>query len=137
MYSSPTLTIQYRPDLDMLTVRWLDSLQPAQYQQDYHTILAEARAHNTVRWLIDVRRRPHPSPEMAAWAANVWLADVVVALAPRRARLAYLISPSRQQALQDSPALQASVQRASDPGRGYDVAIFNDEGPATHWLLTS
>ncbi|QNH62683.1 hypothetical protein [Hymenobacter sediminicola] len=135
MYSSSTLNIQFRPDLDLLTVRWLDALHPDLFQQDYHTILAESRSNNTARWLVDVRRRPHPTPEMADWAANVWLPEVVAALAPVRPRLAYLISPSREEALKASPSLQQSVQAAISPTRGYDVAIFNDEGLATEWLL--
>ncbi|TGE18953.1 STAS/SEC14 domain-containing protein [Hymenobacter elongatus] len=135
MYSSPSLNIQYRPDLDMLAVRWLDALQPGQFEQDYRTIITEGLTHGTPRWLVDVRRRPHPTPSMAEWAANVWLPEVVAALAPRRPRLAYLISPSREEALQASPTLQASMQAASDPHRGYDVAIFNNEGEATQWLL--
>jgi hypothetical protein len=135
MDSSSRLDIQYRPDLDVLTVSWLDALHPSLFQDDYHTILAQARTHNTTRWLIDVRRRPHPTPEMAAWAANVWLPQVVAALVPRRARLAYLISPSREEALRASPSLQNSVKAASNPNRGYDVAIFNNEGEANTWLL--
>lgn len=135
MDSSPRLEIQYRPDLDVLTVRWLDALHPDLFQQDYYAVLAQARTHNTTRWLVDVRRRPHPTPDMAAWAANVWLPEVVMALAPRRARLAYLISPSREEALKASPSLQTSVKTASNPNRGYDVAIFNNEGEANTWLL--
>lgn len=135
MYSSPTLDIQYRTDLDILTVRWLSELRSDQFQQDYTTILQEAQAYETPRWLIDVRRRPHPAPDMADWAANVWLPQVVSTLAPRRPRLAYLISPSREESLKASPGLQASVQAASSPERGYDVAIFNNEGEANDWLL--
>lgn len=135
MYSSSTLVIQYRPDLDILTVRWLAELLTDRFQQEYNTILQEAQIYDTPRWLIDVRRRPHPAPDMADWAANVWLPQVVTALAPRRPRLAYLISPSREQSLKASPALQASVQAASSPERGYDVAIFNNEGEANNWLL--
>ena len=135
MYSSATLDIRYRPDLDMLTVRWLDALQPDLFEQDYRTILAEARTTSAVRWLVDVRRRPAPTPAMAEWAATVWLAEVVAALAPHRPRLAYLISPDREQALRSNPSLQASMQAAITPDRGYDVAVFNDEGPATTWLL--
>ncbi|WP_054413746.1 hypothetical protein [Hymenobacter sp. DG25A] len=137
MDSSPRLEIQYRADLDVLTVRWLDALQPELFQHDYYTILAQARTHDTTRWLIDVRRRPQPTPDMAAWAANVWLPEVVAALAPRRARLAYLISPSREEALNASPSLRASMKTASNPNRGYDVAIFNNEGEANTWLLAN
>ncbi|WP_303310698.1 hypothetical protein [Hymenobacter sp. BT730] len=137
MYLSPRLEIQYRSDLDVLTVRWLNALQPDLFQQDYHTILSEACTHNTTRWLIDVRRRPHPTPDMAEWAANVWLTEVVETMAPHRARLAYLISPSREEALQASPSLQASVKTASNPNRGYDVSIFNNEGEANTWLMAN
>ena len=135
MDPSPRLEIQYRPDLEVLTVRWLNALHPDLFQQDYHTILERARTHNAARWLVDVRRRPHPTPDMADWAANVWLPEVVKALAPRRARLAYLISPSRQEALHASPSLQQSLKNAINPARGYDVAIFNEEGDANTWLM--
>lgn len=135
MYSSPTLNIQYRSDLDMLTVRWLDALHPDQYQQDYHTILTEAQTTSCACWLVDVRRRPQPTPDMAAWAATIWLPEVVAALAPRRPRLSYLISPSREEAIRSNPPLLATMQAAMNPERGYDVAVFNDEGVATTWLL--
>lgn len=137
MYFSTSLDIQYRPDLDFLTIRWLDELPSAHFQQEYQHILTEAQQHDTPRWLVDVRRRPTPTPDMAEWAATTWLPQVVATLAPRRPRLAYLISPSSAAAIQTNPTLKPSLQTAIRPDRGYDVAIFNSEGEATTWLLAS
>lgn len=135
MYSSTTLTIHYRADLDMLTVRWLAEFVSDRFQNEYETILTEAQQHKTPRWLMDVRRRSYPPPDMADWTANVWLPRVVTALAPQRPRLAYLISPSREESLRLNATLRASMEAAMAPDRGYDVNTFINEGEATQWLL--
>lgn len=134
MYSSPSLALLYRPDLDVLTARWMAEPEPNVVRTEYAAVLDAGRQHGTVRWLVDVRRRPLPDPALAQWVTDTWLPHVATTLAPQRPRLAYLISPAREEALHTNPALQSSLQAAL-ANRAYDLATFGDEGVAVQWLL--
>ncbi|UYZ62681.1 hypothetical protein [Hymenobacter weizhouensis] len=134
MYYSATLTFLYRADLHLFVARWLDEPAPSLLHAEYAALLNAGEQHSTPRWLIDVRRRPTPSPDVARWVSQEWLPQIVTALAPQRPRLAYLVSPSREEALRTDPALQASVQAAYATDRGYDLGTFGDEGSAMQWL---
>ena len=69
----PCLRITYRPDLDLLTVRWLGESPLAALQGEYDTVLAQLQVHRTARLLLDIRRRDAPSHEMTHWFNAEWL----------------------------------------------------------------
>ncbi|UYZ65099.1 hypothetical protein [Hymenobacter weizhouensis] len=128
------LLIQYRSDLHLLIGRWLDTATSEHLQAGYRSLLEAAQQHGSHRWLIDVRRRPIPTPEQARWITHEWLPQLAAAVAPQRLRLAYLLSPAYEQSLSSNPAIQPSVQAAFAPDRPYDLSTFIDEGTAMAWL---
>ncbi len=131
-----TITLDYRPDLDVLVIRWLrDVPEAADVQALYAAVLSAARAHAPAsRWLLDVRRRPYPDPEVARWFAQEWLPAASAQLAPRRLHLAYLLSPLRYEAIFDNPALELANARIMALDQPYLVQTFLDEGAALEWL---
>ena len=128
------LLLQYRPELNLLVARWQESLSTAHLQAGYHSLLQAARQHGTTSWLVDVRRRPIPSPEQARWITHEWLPQAAAACAPRRLRLAYLLSPTYEHNLQNNAAVQPSMQAVFAPNRPYDLQTFTEEGAAMQWL---
>lgn len=132
--TSPLL-LQYRPDLHLLVGRWQDGLTTAHLQAGYQDLLRAGQQYGAYRWLIDVRRRPIPTPEQARWITHEWLPEAAAASAPQRLRLAYLLSPTYEHNLRNDPAVQSSVQAISAPNLPYTLKTFTDEGTAMQWLV--
>ncbi|GAA4346792.1 hypothetical protein GCM10023185_01370 [Hymenobacter saemangeumensis] len=131
------ISLAFRPDLGVFTMRWLEEpTQPADVQGYYEQALDAARPHHPACWLIDVRRRPMPDPHVALWFGTTWLPQVAALAAPRTLRLAYLLSPLRQRATFDDPALAPANARILAPNQLYVVETFLDEGAAMRWLLS-
>jgi hypothetical protein len=137
MYTSSFLSLHYRPDLQVLVVRWLLEPDATQARHEYAQLLYEAQALNVHRWLVDLRRRPLADPELALWVVGTWMPEAARAMAPARLRLAYLIPPSLEQAVNHDPAMQPSVRLAYSPERPYDLGSFQNEGAAMQWLLNA
>jgi hypothetical protein len=137
MYSSPYLSVHYRADLHVLTVRWLAEPPATVAKAEYQALLAEACAHQSARWLMDSRRRPEPDVELAEWVVNAWFGQAVAALRPARLRMAYLMPPGREQTMSRNPQLHQALAPAFGSIRPYDLQLFDDEGQAVRWLLAS
>ena len=118
----------------MLTVRWLDNSDLPELQANYAAVIVAGQQHRTVRWLLDVRRRVLPTSEAAQWVTDEWLPRAVAALTPTRLRIAYLISPTREETLRSNTTLQPGILAATAPDRPYDLRLFADEGEAVRWL---
>lgn len=134
-----TVEVQHRPDLNVLTVRWLrEPPDPVEVRTLYLAVLEAARPYAaTPGWLLDVRRRPAPDPGVARWFGEYWLPAAAALVQPRQLRLAYLLSPLRQRAtFGENRALQPANERILAPGQPYVVNTFLDEGAAMAWLLT-
>jgi hypothetical protein len=126
--------VLYRPDLDMLIVRWLTDEALPDYQGEYSALLAAGLAHHTRRWLLDIRRRPAPPVEATQWVIAEWLPQVVATLAPERLRLAFLVSPTRATTLRTETVSAPTVRYIQGPDCAYDLRLFTEEGEATRWL---
>ncbi|MGY3089411.1 hypothetical protein ACVWYF_002459 [Hymenobacter sp. UYAg731] len=133
MSDTPSLQLAYRPDLDVLTARWSFDPAPAQLRQDYEDLLAAGLAHGTARWLLDLRRRPTVQLVLAHWVTNDWLPRVA-AQAPAGLRMAFLLTPQRDEFQRADPAIAATVQTILVRPEPYTIQLFHDEGPAVHWL---
>ena len=134
MADSAAPDCHYRPDLDVLAVRWPSHATNATTPADYEAVLHLPEVRCTHRWLFDVRRRPHTSAAAAQWVVHQWLPRAA-ALLPQPLRLAYLVAPNRVQELAADTPLGAVVQPATLPGHTYLLRIFTDEGEAVRWLL--
>jgi hypothetical protein len=135
MPPSANLQLHYRPDLALLTARWLGESGLEQLQNEYRDLEQQAVAHGACRLLLDIRRRDTPSAEAAQWFTNVWLPGVKTALAPAALRLAYLIPPRRAEQLRADAAAAPSLHQAAAAGQSHALALFHDEGEAVRWLL--
>ncbi|AII52383.1 hypothetical protein [Hymenobacter sp. APR13] len=135
MLPSANLQLHYRPDLAMLTARWLGESELAQLQQEYGAVQEQAVAHGTCRLLLDLRRRDTPSAAATQWFSQVWLPALKQAMAPAKLRLAYLISPFRAAQLRADAAAATNLERAASEAQSHALAMFYDEGEAVRWLL--
>ncbi|SHJ67463.1 hypothetical protein SAMN02745146_3665 [Hymenobacter daecheongensis DSM 21074] len=135
MLDPTAIEVAHRPDLGLLTMRWLTDPTLAELQQAYSVLLEQAQAQHSGRWLLDVRRRGNPSSEQSAWFTQEWLPRACALLAPLRPRLAYLISPQRMEFLHSDLTIQANLRQALDPSQLWSVRLFTDEGEAVNWLM--
>ena len=131
-----SLQFCYRSDLGFFVARWLSDSTFPTLQAEYEAVLANAHAHRTERWLLDVRQRSTPTIETANWVTYNWLPRAAAALVPARLRLAYLVSAERAEFIHTDPALQANMQDALAPNRHYDAHLFGEEAEALHWLTS-
>ncbi|WBO83709.1 hypothetical protein [Hymenobacter yonginensis] len=135
MTFSANLQLHYRPDLGMLTARWLGESELGQLQQEYGAVQQELVAHGTRRLLLDIRRRDTPNAAATQWFSQVWLPDLKARMAPATLRLAYLISPLRAEQLRADSAAALNLERAAAEGQSHALDLFYDEGEAVRWLL--
>lgn len=134
---SPPILLQHRADLHLLVARWQDSATIDNLTTGYGLLQEAVRQHGVSRVLVDVRRRPVPTPAQAHWIAHVWLPQLAADCAPQRLTLAYLLSPDYEQRLNNSPGLQPSMQAVLAPDLPYELKTFIDEGTAMQWLQTA
>ena len=141
MEPSPTAapdsyTVEYRPDLEVLVMRWLRPNSLPETQTSYHRLLALAHQHNCPYWLLDGRRDGPLMLETATWLGYDFLPRAARELAPRVLRLAVFSSPTRfEQRLIDAEVAPA-VAQALAPTQPYQTALFLDEAEALAWLTS-
>jgi hypothetical protein len=126
--------VLYRPDLDILIVRWLTDEALPNFREEYSDLLAAGQRHLSRRWLLDIRRRPAPPVETTQWVIEQWLPEVVAALAPERLRLAFLVSPARAATLRTETVSAPTLAYIQGPDCAYDLRLFTEEGEAISWL---
>jgi hypothetical protein len=134
MIDATASQVIYRPDLDILIVRWLTDEALPNFREEYGDLLAAGQHHLSRRWLLDIRRRPAPPVEATQWVLDEWLPQVVAALAPERLRLAFLVSPARATTLRTETVSAPTVRYIQGPDCAYDLRLFTEEGEATRWL---
>ncbi|OON68745.1 hypothetical protein [Hymenobacter sp. CRA2] len=130
------LDLGYRPDLRVLTVRWLRPVSFVELQIGFRAALALNEHHHAALWLIDVRRRTELEAASSAWVADHLLPDAAAAVAPGTLHVAYLLSPMRADELNRDAGLRTATASAQSAAQPYRLATFIDEGPALQWLLS-
>ncbi|MCB2406360.1 hypothetical protein [Hymenobacter lucidus] len=124
------LTIDYRPDLGILVVRWQRLITVAEMQQGYLLLLEYAAHYRCRHWLLDGRRRFNTDREGAQWMVATFLP----LLQPRlgaRTYLAYLLAPVT---LRDQDADAAFPPAAYFQDKPFLGERFVEEGAAIAWL---
>lgn len=129
------LDLAYRPDLRVLTVRWLRAVSFAELQIGFRAALAANATHGASHWLVDVRRRTELEADSSAWVAHELLPVVAATLAPATLYVAYLLSPLRTDQLDRDAGLRAASESAQSAVQPYRLVTFIDEGAALQWLL--
>lgn len=127
---SDFVTIHYRPDLQVLTARWLRPVVLDEMCEAYEAMLATAKPHNCRHWLIDARRRHNTDREGAGWMLGNFLPRVQQQLGGRPA-LAYLLAPMH---LRDPLADAAFPALSYFDDKPFVGRQFIEEGAAVEWL---
>ena len=111
-----------------MVARWHREITPTELKAGYEAVLTNADDCGCWRWLLDIRRRNNSS----STEAQEWIeGDFFPRLAGRYeqpVRMAFLISPARQQYLREQAAQNTVV------ADGYTTATFIDEADAFAWL---
>ncbi|WP_152560147.1 hypothetical protein [Hymenobacter sp. IS2118] len=129
-----TYTLTYRPDLDIVFLRWLTPETLPQAQASYQAALVLALAHRCGNWLLDSRRCGPIDPVETAWLTNTFFPAAVAQLAPRPLRMAVFSSLPRLEQMRIDAAVASGVQAALAATQPYEAAIFIAEAEAVAWL---
>ncbi|WP_303311479.1 hypothetical protein [Hymenobacter sp. BT730] len=132
-FHSDYLTIAYRPDLQLLTLRWLRDVTMSELQTGFQAAREAARTAGAMRWLVDVRRRLELDAIPSTWVANQLLPTVAAEL-PDTLQVAYLLAPARNEAIRTDPELKEAVILAQGTAQPYRLQLFIDEGEAVRWV---
>ena len=129
-----TYTLTYRPDLDILFLRWLGPETLAEAQGAYGAALALALEHGCGNWLLDSRRCGPLDLVETAWLTHEFLPVAVAQLAPRPLQLAVFSSMQRLEQMRTDAAVVPAVQAAIAATQPYHTAIFMTEAEAVAFL---
>ena len=127
-------TLNYRPDLDIVVLRWLGTDTLAQAQASYEAALALALQHCCGRWLLDSRRSGPICLDETAWLAHEFFPAAVAQLAPRALRLGVFSSMQRMNQMRTDTAVAPAVRAAIAATQPYEVGLFMMEADAVAWL---
>ncbi|MCB2378593.1 hypothetical protein LGH70_13415 [Hymenobacter sp. BT635] len=125
------LTVTYRPDLQVLVVRWQRLITVDEMQQGYRLLLEYAAEYGCRRWLLDGRRRFNTDREGAQWMVSTFLPQLQLRLGGRT-YLAYLLAPVT---LRDQDADAAFPPAAYFLDKPFVGERFVEEKEALSWLL--
>ncbi|UPL48414.1 hypothetical protein [Hymenobacter sublimis] len=132
---SDYLQLAHRPDLRLLTLRWLRDATLPEVQIGCQAALELAQQQGAAHWLVDVRRRVAVQAENSAWMADTFLPAAATTMLPAQLLVAYLISPTRLEAIKLEPAAKhAAIIRSQDPAQPYRLRVFLNEVDAIQWL---
>ena len=129
-------TLEYRPDLRILFMRWLRPTTLPEVQESYQAALALARQHACADWLLDARRTGPIETLETTWLADSFFPEAAASFAPRPLRLAVFSSPLRIEQLRSDTRVAPAVLHALGADRPYQANVFTDEATALAWLAT-
>ncbi|UOG74223.1 hypothetical protein MTX78_19135 [Hymenobacter tibetensis] len=129
------LNLSYRPDLQLVVLRWLRDASLAELKVAHQAALELALRHQVTNWFVDVRRRQAVNSNNTRWVADDFLPQAALLLLPRILRVAYLTSPSRQHIIDTTPEMYSTVERAQGTSQPYLLRSFLDEAVAMAWLF--
>ena len=132
-----TYTLQYRPDLDIVFLRWLQPNNLVEAYASYHAALGLAVQHDCGNWLLDSRRTGPISLPETEWLTHEFFPLAASLLAPRPLRMAVFSSLQRLEQMRTDAAVAPAVQVAIAATQPYKAAIFMQEAEAVAWLLAS
>ncbi|UOQ74264.1 hypothetical protein [Hymenobacter cellulosilyticus] len=128
---SPLVDLSYRPDLHIMVVRWLNTVEETEAKRIYQAIEVAAEHHQCRFWLVDARRRPSFNPSVTKWVFEE-LAPTVASRFGGALHLSYLVSPEHLAGAQDFWHTHVAPSGSALP---YRLHYATDEGTATEWLL--
>ena len=127
------LRLSYRPDLQVLFMRWARPVSTDEHQQGYAAALNLARTAGSGRWLVDLRSRGLASAEDFAWILTEFRGRMSTALPHTPRRIAYLVTPYHSVLIRErlaslEPTYPVAIQQ------GAAIQVFTEEQTAQQWL---
>lgn len=129
-----TFTVNCRPDLDLVFLRWMAPDTLAEAQLADRDTLALALEHHCGNWLLAARRSGPPDLAETAWRTHEFFPEAVARLAPHPRRLAVFSSMLRLDQLRLDAIVAPAVPDALAATRPYLAALFTAEADAVAWL---
>ena len=120
--------ISYRPDVQLLIMRWTRVATPAEHRAGYQEALRVALPEQAGRWLIDLRSRGLADPTDLLWVLQDFRAELHAALPGVGCRIAYFTSPYH------ADLLMARLQELNATPGALEIRVFVEETPAYKWL---
>ncbi|TGE05231.1 hypothetical protein [Hymenobacter fodinae] len=122
-----SVELLYRPDLQILTARWMHPVAAPELVRGYEATLHKAKQHRARYWLLDVRDRGPASEDDTEWVLAEFLPRLHQQLGGR-VYVCFLLAASQ---------LSAAEQEEGAPlvaNEQYHVRLFTAETPALAWL---
>lgn len=120
--------ISYRPDLQLLIMRWTRPATPAEHRAGYQAALRVAQPQQAGRWLIDLRSRGLADPSDLLWILHDFRTELRAALPGISCRLAYFTSPYH------ADTLTSRLQELNIAPDALEIRVFVEEATAYKWL---
>ncbi|MBA9077670.1 MULTISPECIES: hypothetical protein [Rufibacter] len=126
------IALAYRPDLDVLFLRWPQPVYALSVREVYQQVLELAQETNARYWLFDVRSRGPLSPEDQKWVNETFYPQLHAQL-DRAVHVAYLLTPAHAE---DTFTIESAEKLRQAPwyGQSVDFEGFTSETDALHWL---
>ena len=133
---SPSFTdataLTYRPDLDVLFVRWPQPVYAFATREVYQRVLDLAQETNARYWLFDLRSRGSYSEEDSQWIRDEFFPSLHSRFG-NVTHVAYLLTPAH---IKDYAFLKAAAEARQKTwyGKWADFEGFTSETEALNWL---
>ncbi|WP_192823014.1 hypothetical protein [Rufibacter sp. LB8] len=125
------IALTYRPDLDVLFLRWPQPVYAFTVREVYKQVLELAQETNARYWLFDIRSRGPLSDEDMDWVTKEFYPNLHAKAS--LTHVAYLLAPAHAED-QQTIALGQQLKAQSWFGRDADFEGFTSETDALHWL---
>ncbi len=126
----PDASLQYRPDIGAIVVRWSGESSNSALTAVYNELLQRAKDNKCYRWLLDSRRRNQLDKDNINWLETVFLPSICPEL-KSNVRMAYLVSPVRMEAIQQMPQRNRTIYHED---YSCQIEVFDYEEAAYQWL---
>ena len=120
--------VSYRPDLQLLIMRWTRPATSAEHRAGYQEALRVAQPRQAGRWLIDLRSRGLATPTDLHWILDDFRRELHAALPGVACRIAYFTSPYH------ADLLTTRLQELNTKPGALEIRVFVEETPAYEWL---
>ncbi|WP_345227134.1 hypothetical protein [Hymenobacter koreensis] len=128
------LHLTYRPDLQLLLLRWTRPVTSEEHRVGYNAALDLARAEKVGRWMIDLRTRGLASADDFNWVLTDMRAQFKPLPEPHR--MAYLVTPYHAATITARLIEQEAVM-PEKLRKAAVVRIFTEEQMALTWLRSA
>ena len=130
---SDFLRLSYRPDLQVLFMRWSRAVSSQEHKAGYGAALELARTSGAGWWLVDLRSRGLASSEDFAWILANFRTQMAATLPTTSRRIAYLVTPYHADLIRErlallEPTYSVAVQQSAA------IRVFTEEQRAQQWL---